>query len=315
MSSTETLDAAASALTFKEVHKTFRTGLKFSKVHAVRGVSLRVKRGEIFGYLGPNGAGKTTSMKMALGLIRPTAGHIEVLGQPSWRAEARAKVGYAPEHPYFYDFLTPVELLSFYGRIFGLSKGSIASRTEELLATVGLEAARHRRLRGFSKGMLQRASVAQALIAEPELVVLDEPLSGLDPMGRKELRDVIVALRQKGTTVFVSSHILHDLELICDRVAIIVNGRIERQGVLQELLQADVADVDVEVRELPSEAQVRLEKEFSVVNLGSALLVKVPSTRINETLSSILAANGKVVQVTPRRLSLEELFVQEASRE
>ena len=303
------------ALTFNGVHKTFRLGLKFSKVHAVRGVSLNVKRGEIFGYLGPNGAGKTTSMKMALGLIRPTSGHIEILGQPAWDARAREKVGYAPEHPYFYDFLTPVELLKFYGQIFGLSKTVIANRTEELLSTVGLEASKNRRLRGFSKGMLQRTSVAQALIGDPELVVLDEPLSGLDPMGRKELRDVIVGLRQRGTTVFVSSHILHDLELICDRVAIIVNGRVEREGVLQELLQADVADVDVEVRELPSEAREKLEAEFSVTDLGRVLLVKVPSNRVDGVLSSVIAAGGSVLQVTPRRLSLEELFMQEASRE
>ena len=227
----------------------------------------------------------------------------------------RDRVGYAPEHPYFYDFLTPVELLHFYGRIFGLAKSTIATRTEELLATVGLESARNRRLRGFSKGMLQRTSIAQALIGDPELVVLDEPLSGLDPMGRKELREVIVGLRQKGTTVFVSSHILHDLELICDRVAIIVDGRVEREGVLHELLHADVADVDVEVRELSGESRARFEEDFPVVDLGSALLMKVPSTRIDEILSAILAAGGKVVQVTPRRLSLEELFVQEASRE
>jgi len=303
------------ALVFEGVHKEFRLGLRFKRVHAVRGVSLEVKRGEIFGYLGPNGAGKTTSMKMALGLIRPTQGTIRVLGEPVWSPHARERVGYAPEQPYFYDFLTPVELLAFYGKLYRMPKATIAKRTEELLATVGLEDSRNQRLRGFSKGMLQRAGIAQALLASPELVILDEPLSGLDPLGRKELRDVIVGLRAAGTTVFLSSHILHDIEMVCDRVAILIKGQVERIGVLEELLRSDASNVDVEVRGVDSDLREQLEKEFAVVDLGRALQLKVPESGVSGVLSRLLEAGAQVSQVAPRRLSLEELFMKEAGRE
>lgn len=303
------------ALEFSDVHKEFRVGLRLKRVHAVRGVSLAVERGEIFGYLGPNGAGKTTSMKMALGLIRATRGEIKVLGEPVWSPFARERVGYAPEHPYFYDFLTPVELLLFYAKLFRIPKSVAVKRIDELLESVGLTAEGGRRLRGFSKGMLQRVAIAQALLNEPHLVILDEPLSGLDPMGRKEIRDVIAGLRAKGTTVFLSSHILHDIETVCDRVAIVIKGKVERAGKLEELLRGEDGLVDVLVRGVAPDVMASMESAHGgSMDLGRARQLRVVEREVGDVLRAVLAAGGEVVQVTPHRVSLEELFVKEAAR-
>ncbi|MCS6971007.1 MAG: ABC transporter ATP-binding protein [Planctomycetota bacterium] len=209
------------------------------RVPALQGLSISVARGEVFGLLGPNGSGKTTTIKLLLGLIRPTAGDAFVLGRDPGDAAARARVGYLPEESYLWRFLTADETLAFIGRLFGLSAATIRERSDRLLAQVGLEQARGRKVGEYSKGMARRLGLAQALINEPELVILDEPTSGLDPIGSAEVKDLILALKRAGTTVLLSSHLLADVEDVCDRIAILHRGRLVELGRVQELLADD----------------------------------------------------------------------------
>jgi ABC-2 type transport system ATP-binding protein len=220
---------------------------RFGEKLAVDDLTLTVRRGEVFGFLGPNGAGKTTSMKMLLGLARPTAGDARVLGRPLGDLGARAKVGFLPEHFRFQEWLTGREFLAFHGRLYGLSGAALASRIDHLLVRVDLLDAADRKLHGYSKGMLQRVGLAQALLNEPELVFLDEPTSGLDPIGRLLVRDCIADLRDAGTAVFLNSHLLGEVEVTCDRVAFVKRGRV----VLETALGGDDARVEVEVRAHP----------------------------------------------------------------
>ena len=199
-------------------------------------VSLSVGQGEIFGFLGHNGSGKTTTMKILLGLLRATGGRIELLGAPVTDVAVHSRIGYLQESPYFYDYLTAEEFLCFYGKLAGLSRETVRQRTPELLERVGLTEARDRQLRKFSKGMLQRIGLAQAIIHDPELVILDEPMSGLDPIGRKEVRDLILSLRDQGKTIFFSTHIVSDVEMICDRVGILAKGKLLASGRIQDLV-------------------------------------------------------------------------------
>ena len=300
-------------LEFIDLAKEFRLGLQLTRVKAVRGVSLSVQAGEIFGYLGPNGAGKTTTMKMAMGLIQPTAGQVKLFGHPNEDPLMRMRVGYLPEHPYFYDYLTASEILNFYGELYGIPREERRRRVGELLELVGLSHAANRTLRGFSKGMLQRVGIAQAIINDPDLVVLDEPLSGLDPMGRKEVRDIIVTLREQGKTVFFSSHILHDIETICDRVGLLIQGKLETVGPLDTLLAQGTNQVDISTRELSPEAIATLKEQAqSVEALGTTTLFTVAEAEVGAFLEAILSHKGRVHEVQPRRQSLEALFVHEA---
>jgi len=216
--------------------KEYSAGLLQIGVRALDHLDLNVQEGEVFGFLGPNGAGKTTMIKILMGLIRPTSGTATLLGQPLGKIEAKSKIGFLPESSHFYEYLTASEILTFYGRLFDIPKETIKERTRALLKQVGLESSAHLQLRKFSKGMLQRIGIAQALINDPELIILDEPMSGLDPIGRKEMRELILNLKTQGKTVFFSSHITHDVEMICDRVGILVGGRLLRIGGLSELL-------------------------------------------------------------------------------
>ncbi|MBI3809478.1 MAG: ABC transporter ATP-binding protein [Nitrospirae bacterium] len=201
--------------------KTFHVGFWGRPLVAVDRLDLEVCEGEVFGFLGPNGAGKTTAMKILMGLMRPTSGRAWILERDLGDVGVKREVGFLPEAPYFYDYLTAQEFLRFYGQLFGLERRVLAKRIEELLQVVGLSEAGHLQLRKFSKGMLQRIGIAQALINDPRLIILDEPMSGLDPIGRREIRDLILRLKQSGKTIFFSSHILHDAELLCDRVGIL----------------------------------------------------------------------------------------------
>ena len=201
------LGEQTSAIHVQGLEKTFRLGLSLKRVDAVRGIDFSVNQGEVFGFLGPNGAGKTTTIKMIMGLVKPSAGQIQVLGGHIEDTATRQRIGYLPEHPYFHDYLTPLETLHFYGRIFGIPRKERVARIDRLLARVGLEHARNRTLRKFSKGMLQRLGIAQALLNEPDMLILDEPLSGLDPIGRKQIRDILVEQRRAGKTIFLSVHI------------------------------------------------------------------------------------------------------------
>ncbi|HEX5059993.1 MAG TPA: ABC transporter ATP-binding protein, partial [Kofleriaceae bacterium] len=237
-----------SAIDVRDLRKTYRTPFRRKQVEALRGVTFTVERGQIFGFVGPNGAGKTTTIRTLMGLLKPTGGSATILGHAIPSRAARFKLGFLPESPYFYDYLTVGELLDLAGRLFGLPHGLRKKRADELIEKVGLGRARAQSLKKYSKGMLQRAGLAQALMNDPELVVLDEPMSGLDPIGRKEVRDLIIELREAGKTVFFSSHILTDIEAIADRVAIVARGQLQSQGTPAELIQRTILGIDVQLR-------------------------------------------------------------------
>lgn len=299
----------------KNLHKRFRIGFFRREVRAVEELSLRVEEGEIFGFLGPNGAGKTTTIKMLMGLIFPTAGEAHLFGRPANDIEAKARVGFLPENPHFYEYLSSFEFLNFYGRLFNLSGSARHARVERLLELVGMTHARDLPLRKYSKGMLQRIGIAQALINDPDLVVLDEPMSGLDPLGRKDVRDIIFRLKEQGKTVFFSSHILQDVEMICDRVAIMTKGRLRRIGPLGELLETQTQrEVEMTVSGLPAHAlkSLRSMASKSIVPGDRPTLV-FPKSRIDEALRLVMHEEGVIESLIPLKGSLEEFFVQEVS--
>ena len=299
----------------ENIRKVFRVGFWGRRVTAVDQLSLDVRRGEVFGFLGPNGAGKTTTIKMLMGLIYPTSGQARIFGHAVGDPAAKAKLGFLPESPYFYDYLTSREFLNFYGHLFGLWGGSLDRRVDELLELVGMSHAKDLQLRKFSKGMLQRVGIAQALINDPELVVLDEPMSGLDPIGRKEVRDLIFRLKESGKTVMFSSHILHDAELLCDRVAMIMKGRLVACGQVSELIQQGTThEVEMVVDRLSPEGLEHLRVLATKVMVSGERVIAVLSSQrqVDEALEVIRAAHAKLVSLTPHKASLEDLFIREA---
>ena len=299
---------AEPAIDVRGLSKSFRGHLGIGRTPAVRGLDLEVARGESFGLLGPNGAGKTTTLKMLLGLLRPDAGEIRLHGLPPSDPAARASVGYLPEHPYFYDYLSAEEFLDFYGRLQGIPAGERRQRIAGTLARVGLADRAGTALRKFSKGMIQRLGLAQAIQHDPDLVILDEPMSGLDPVGRREVRDLILALRDAGKTVFFSSHILQDAEMVCDRVGILKQGRIVAVGRLNEMVSTRVRWYEVSVRgEVPEEAGLETLSQD-----GAIRLVRVPDVgALGRLLQRVTAGGGEVISVWPRKDTLEDLFLRE----
>ncbi|HKO61463.1 MAG TPA: ABC transporter ATP-binding protein, partial [Pyrinomonadaceae bacterium] len=243
------------AVEIENLTKDYEVGfLRKRRVRALDGLSLTVNRGEIFGFLGANGAGKTTTLKLLMTLIFPTAGGARILGHDMADVSMHRRIGYLPENPYFYDYLTALEFLTFCGKIFGFSKTERTSLAKQLLARVHLDESKwNTQLRKFSKGMLQRVGLAQAVINDPEIVFLDEPMSGLDPIGRREVRDLISELRDEGKTVFMCSHILSDIEVLCDRVAIMKSGKLSHLGTLADLRQ-QVSGVEVVVTGVSAES-------------------------------------------------------------
>src|SRR3989475_3727158 len=223
-----------------DIHKSYRSHLSIRKYWILRGLSLSIQKGEIFGYIGTNGAGKTTTIKLALGLIFPDSGTVRIFGEDAARVELRRRVGFLPENAYLYDYLTGGEFLDFHARLFGMDAPARRKRVRDLLERVGLANRGDRQLRHYSKGMLQRIGLAQALINDPELIVLDEPMSGLDPIGRREVRDIILDLMARGRTVFFSTHILSDTEMICDRVGLLVKGSLKAVGTIDELVSREI---------------------------------------------------------------------------
>ena len=287
------------------------------KVRALDALSLTVNQGEIFGFLGANGAGKTTTLKLLMRLIFPTAGSARILGHDIADISMHSRIGYLPENPYFYDYLTALEFLNFCGHIFGLAKVARNQRSKELLARVNLDESKwNTQLRKFSKGMLQRVGLAQALVNDPEVVFLDEPMSGLDPIGRREVRDLIAALRQEGKTVFMCSHILSDIEVLCDRVAILKRGRLAQVGSLEELRQqtADSNQVEVVVsgvNEATLKAYLPPGNDFLVTSTPAGLRIELRDEReVDAVLAALRKTDGKLVSVQPLRQSLEELFLE-----
>lgn len=297
--------------------KTFRTPFRRKRVDAVCDVSFTVRRGEIFGFLGPNGAGKTTTIKMLTGLIQPTSGSISMLGGDPEDLSVRARIGFLPEQPYFYDYLTPVELLDVFGRIFGIPSKIRKERIESLLSQVGLFEARNRTLRKFSKGMLQRTGIAQALLNDPELVILDEPLSGLDPVGRKEVNDLIATLRQQGKTIFFSSHILADIERLCDRVVILDRGVTKAAGTLSDLLASDSGEREILAGGITDVSRLAtLDGVLRCETYGTdAVRIVCESAASDRLVGTLLQAGGSILGVNDRRISLEQLFVSRTIRD
>jgi ABC-2 type transport system ATP-binding protein len=295
-------------LRIENLHKSFKTGFIPKAKKILNGISLEVHGGEIFGYLGPNGAGKTTTLKCVLGLIFPDEGHIEIFGQSNLSVRAKERIGFLPENPYFYDHLKAEEFLSFYSDLTMMKKENKPAKIQSLLKMVGLEHAAGLQLRKYSRGMLQRIGLAQALVNDPSLVLLDEPLGGLDPLGRKEIRDVIVRLREEGKTVFLSSHILQDIEMICDKVAILVDGRIISQGFLQDLISEQVKVTEITVSGIQTEDFEDLGERYSVQ--GGRILLKVfKEEKIADVLQLVQTKKGKIHSLIPRTETLEDIFL------
>ena len=307
------------AIVIEKLTKTHRPAWPWQQsVTVLRDVSIAVGHGEIFGFLGPNGAGKTTTMKIVLGLLRPTSGAIEVLGKPVHDVDVHQKIGYLPESPYFYDYLTAEEFLGFYGRLGGVNVADLQQRISALLERVGLTDARHRPLRKFSKGMLQRVGLAQALIHDPELVILDEPMSGLDPVGRKEVRDIILGLRDHGKTVFFSTHIISDVEMICDRVGILAKGKMLAVGRIEDLTNQHVTQSVEVVCEGIDGGGVQTIKQAAVRMLqrGRRCWMVLPGQeKLEEVLAAIRQAGGRLVSVVPHKGSLEEIFLEQTNQQ
>ena len=286
--------------------------LRKRKTRALDTLSLAVERGQIFGFLGANGAGKTTTLKLLMRLIYPTSGTARILGRDISDISMHARIGYLPENPYFYDHLTAREFLSYCGELFGQKTGTRASRTEALLTRVNLEKKSwDLQLRKFSKGMLQRVGLAQALINDPEIVFLDEPMSGLDPVGRREVRDLIASLRTEGKTVFMCSHILSDIEVLCDSVAILKAGRLAHAGSLDELRVRESSLIEIIATDVAADAlKRRLEVSATVTTTASGVRIEVSDEKeVDAVIAALRSVNGKLVSVQPVRQSLEDLFL------
>lgn len=297
----------------KELCKTFYVGFRRRQVDAVKGVSFSVRRGEIFGLIGPNGAGKTTTIKMLTGLIKPTSGTMKIMGFDGFDRRCSRKLGYLPEISYYYESLTAFEILDFYAKLYGMGRDR-AKAVDYWLERVGMSHARNKRLGQFSKGMLQRIGLAQALIGDPELVILDEPQSGLDPIGRRDVADIIRESQNKGKTIFFSSHILPDVERLCDRVGVIRNGRMEVTGTLHELLSSEKhIEIVLRGRTVPEFVEkLQADPCISCVpkeNELSITLEPKAGIRVNDLLVEAIAQGYTVEHVMECGADLEDLFV------
>jgi ABC-2 type transport system ATP-binding protein len=276
-------------------------------------LSLQVGVGEVFGFLGPNGAGKTTTLKLLLQLVFPSSGEARIFGRPAGDLAAKRRFGYLPEQPYFYDHLTAEELLTYYGGLFGIPSSERRRRVTALLDEVGIGSERRIPLRKYSKGMLQRVGIAQALINQPDLVILDEPMSGLDPLGRRDVRALILRLRDRGCTVFFSSHVLSDAEALCSRVAILAKGRLVASGLLKEMLAFNVHGWELVVADMADDFVGKLGPRVkSAVPIGGGRFqLELPlETQPEHLLADVVAAGGRLVSLNPIRETLEDLFVE-----
>ena len=295
---------------------------KKKKIRALDDLTLNVEGGQIFGFLGGNGAGKSTTIKLLMSLIFPTSGSAKILGHDISDVKMHSKIGYCPENPYFYDYLKASELMNYFGELFGLDSATRKRKTSELLTRVGLdEKDWDRQLRKYSKGMLQRVGIAQSLINDPEVVFLDEPMSGLDPVGRREIRELIAELREQGKTVFMSSHILSDIEALCDNVAILRRGKLVAGGNLHELLTKSSENqvFEVHVKGLLAKDIEEKVAEMSGVRVtgkpNGATIEVASENDVARVLNTVHELGGSLVSVQPVKLSLEEFFVDSADDE
>lgn len=304
-------------LEVEALEKLFRIGFFRKRVHAVRGIDFTVKQGEIFGLLGPNGAGKTTTIKMVLGLIYPSVGKISLFGRPPGDLEATKRMGYMPENPYIYQYLRPTEFLDLCGRLLGMDRAKREKRAGELIEQVGLSHAADRPIGKFSKGMMQRIGLAQALLNDPELLILDEPMSGLDPIGRKEVRDVLMEERRRGKTLIFTSHILSDVEMLCDRVVILQNGKVTSRGTLDELLHAEGRRTEIQLGRVNDALKAALAEfgDLTVVGQEDEFRLQVEGhERANLAVRCAFDGGAEVRAVLPERETLENLFIRDAVR-
>jgi ABC-2 type transport system ATP-binding protein len=307
--------SAEAVIELNQLTKDYEVGhLRKRKVRALDHLTLEVYRGEIFGFLGPNGAGKTTTLKLLMRLIYPTAGTARILGNPIDDVATHSRIGYLPENPYFYDYLSGRELLMYTAALFGIPKDEARVKACELLEAVGLDRERaDRQLRKYSKGMLQRIGIAQSLVNDPEIVFLDEPMSGLDPIGRREVRDLMLSLQAQNKTIFFSSHILSDVEALCDRAAILSRGKLVRCGTVQELTGNQ--DSALEVVAVGIDSSLLAKFHAALASLESAIatpngvhLVLRDEEEVDQALTIIRQCEGKLVSINPRRASLEDIF-------
>ncbi len=281
------------AVEIKDIYKTFR-GKRGTSVKALKGVSLAIGKGEVFGFLGPNGAGKTTTIKILMGLIRPTSGQASIMGQDSGSHRSRQQAGYLPENPSFYDFLTGREYLTFIAKTFGMNDAHVVEQTEKVLKLVDLQTAQDRYIRGYSKGMVQRLGLAQALIHDPEVYVLDEPMSGLDPVGRALVKEIILDLKAKGKCVFFSTHITADVETVCDRVGIIVNGALQRVDMVGDILNKGIIGYQLRIQEpkSPEHKEIYVDKD-----------------ELPKLIAAMQSAGTTISSIEPKRKNLEDFFL------
>jgi ABC-type multidrug transport system, ATPase component len=294
----------------ENLSKEFRTPFTFKKINALTDLRLQITRGEVFGFLGPNGAGKTTTFKLLLGLLHPTRGKIFLWGKDHYKTELKSKIGFLPESPYFYSYLKAKEYLHLCGQLCGINYKERQRKLNSLMERVGLGDHKDSLIKTFSKGMLQRLGLAQALINDPELLILDEPLSGLDPLGRKEVKDIMLELKAQGKTIIFSTHILSDIETVCDRVGIIIKGRLKDCGPIENLLNPKIKSFEICIKGLPIETINNLRKRgLPLIQRGEEAFIQVEEMEVNEVLHELLKRGGELISLIPRKETLEDIYV------
>lgn len=298
------------------VDQYFRSGFWLKRVQVLQGVNLIVPEKSVFGFLGANGAGKTTLIHLITGLRKPTSGHVKVFGFEASSIEAKAKIGYLPERPYFYEHLTGEGVLSYFGALAGMSSSHIKSRIPAVLASVGMTDARKIELKKYSKGMLQRIGIAQALIHDPEFLVLDEPMSGLDPLGRKEIRELILQLSQEGRTIFFSSHVIPDVEAICDQVALIQKGKLLGCGPIGQFLAQGPLQTEIGFQDASITGLSKWKEFVSIREMSNGYRAIVSGQEaVSQVLAKLLKHKAQILWVNPIRSSLEDLFLESRKSE
>jgi ABC-2 type transport system ATP-binding protein len=299
---------SAPAIEIQSLTKDYAVGFwRKTLKRSLDSLSLEVHEGEAFGFLGPNGAGKTTTLKLLMGIIFPTSGTARILGRSIEDVSMHREIGYLPEQPYFYDYLTARELLDYFARFFGFSAAERNERVNKYLDLVGLSSAGNVQLRKFSKGMMQRVGIAQAILHEPKVVFLDEPMSGLDPVGRREVRDIILELKRQGRTVFFSTHILSDAEMLCDRVAVLAGGKLQGVGAPNEIVSLEVYGMEI-LFELKPGVAVPADLGAKATNTGNRYRVDVPEAGLYAAIEKLKSVDAKILSVAPLRASLEDYF-------
>ena len=300
-----------SPIEIRNLSKTYRLGFFMNRqVRALQSLDLSLMPGQVYGLLGPNGAGKSTTIKILLNLVQPSAGEARLFGRPPAEREARRRVGYVPENPAPYEYLTGREFVTLSGRLTGMSGKELDDRVNEVLGMVQMTRAANLQIRRYSKGMVQRVALAQALVSKPDLLILDEPTSGLDPVGRRQIRDLILEERHRGTTVLFCTHIIPDVEALCDRVAVLVGGRRVREGSVAELVSSQATHVELTVEGLPLERIQALGIGLELTRqLENRVLLHVREVDAQPLLKRVLEQGGRVTQLQPARFSLEELFL------